>query len=331
MAIQARDKESPLKARIGVTGATGFIGHHLLLALAQRGYEVIPLVRKASRLAHEVVIGDISAASTPIPADVTLDAVIHLAGVSSVPGRKPHERDAKLHTSNVAGTRWALALAKRAGACHFLFLSSVKVNGESTPLGQPFHESDEPRPETSYGSSKLEAEQIVKTEAGTHPFSWTIIRPPLVYGQGARGNFGMLAKLARSGLPLPFRAIDNARSLVSVDNLVSALTLCLEHPQAKNKTFFVSDREDLSTPQLIEELASAQGGKALQFSVGPKFIKLVARILGLPDVATRLCDSLQVDTSEIHSQIGWSPQTSLHESFMRNLSDFTRANRANME
>ena len=279
-----------------VTGASGFIGGHLLEALKSA--------------AQSVSLRDPGWPKTI--ARHRPSAIIHLAGYAH--GRGSEERIQKV---NVCGTKALAEEAVRCGVKRFIFLSTIKVNGEATHYGCPFTPSDLPAPQDPYGISKHEAEVGLREIARTTGMQVVIIRPTLVYGKGAKGNFKSLMKLVASGLPLPLAFVHNFRSFVGIDNLVDFIITCLEHPAAANETFLVSDGEDLSTPDLIRRMARAMDRPARLFSIPPGLLAITAALLGKSDLMRRLCGSLQVDISKSHDLLGWKPRVSVDEGLRR--------------
>jgi nucleoside-diphosphate-sugar epimerase len=203
--------------------------------------------------------------------------------------------------------------AAAAGVRRFLFVSSIKVNGEATQLGRPFTADDAPAPLDAYGISKMEAEQGLREITRQTSMEIIIIRPPLVYGPGVKANFATMMRWVKCGVPLPLGAIHNQRSLVALDNLVDLLVTCITHPAAANQTFLVSDGEDVSTTELLRRIAQALGRPAHLFSVPVSWLELVAAGVGKPDVAQRLCGSLQVDIEKTRRLLGWTPPLNLDQ------------------
>jgi nucleoside-diphosphate-sugar epimerase len=306
--------------RVGVTGASGFVGKEVVAALTEAGHKVLPFTRKPSGLADEVVIEDITDPSTRLPEGLALDVVIHLVAFTHDIDESGDDLFERYRAINVGGTQNALKLAHINEAHRFIFLSSIKVNGESTKPGQPFTEELHPAPENPYGISKFEAEQKVVQDAITLGLDAVIIRPPLVYGTHVRGNFLKLVKLTNMGIPLPFGRISNARSMIFVENLASAITLCVDHPAAAGQTYLVSDGVDLSTPQLVQLIASATGRKVRLLPISPKLLLSFARLTGQMGSVTRLCGSLQVDSSKIRRHLGWTPPANVEDGVIQAVS-----------
>jgi len=219
--------------------------------------------------------------------------------------------------TNVAGT---LNLARQAAAMgikRFVFLSSIKVNGEQTQIGRPFTPNDIPNPTDPYGISKAEAEEGLRQIADQTGMEVVIIRPVLVYGPGVKGNFLSMMRWLNKGIPLPLGAINNARSLVSLDNLVDLIVTCLNHPAAANQTFLVSDGEDVSTTTLLRKTAAAMGKSARLVPVPAHLLELGSAVLGKQEMAQRLCGSLQVEIEKTRRLLGWQPPLTLDEGLLK--------------
>jgi nucleoside-diphosphate-sugar epimerase len=218
---------------------------------------------------------------------------------------------------NVVGTLNLARQAAAAGVKRFIFISSIKVNGEQTPLGQLFFSHDVPSPEDFYGISKHEAEQGLRELAAETGMEVVIIRPPLVYGPDVKGNFANMIKLVGKGLPLPLGAVHNKRSLVALDNLVDLIITCIDHPGAANETFLVSDGEDLSTTQLLQGVAEAMGKPSRLIPVPAGLLKFGATLLGKKALAQRLLGSLQVDISHTQKCLNWTPPLTVKQGLQR--------------
>ena len=219
---------------------------------------------------------------------------------------------------NVQGTLHFARQAAAAGVKRFVFLSSIKVNGEATQVGQTFMADDAPAPQDPYGISKMEAEAGLREISAQTGMDVVIIRPPLVYGSGVKANFAAMMRWLSCGVPLPLGAIThNRRSLVALDNLVDLIVTCITHPAAANQTFLVSDGEDLSTTDLLRRMGQALGKPARLLPVPPALLKLGAALLGKPELAQRLCGSLQVDISKTRQLLGWCPPLSVDEGLRR--------------
>jgi UDP-glucose 4-epimerase len=247
----------------------------------------------------------------------TVDAVVHLAARVHVMQETTADPLAEFRRVNVQGTMNLARQAASAGVRRFVFVSSIKVNGEATQLGRPFMADDAPAPLDAYGVSKMEAEQGLREIASQTGMEVVIIRPPLVYGPGVKANFAAMMRWLKRGVPLPLGAIYNQRSLVALDNLVDLIVTCLTHPAAANQTFMVSDGEDVSTTELLRRMGQAMGHPARLLPVPASWLKVAAGLVGKGDVAQRLCGSLQVDISKTRELLGWVPPVSLDEGLRR--------------
>ena len=246
-----------------------------------------------------------------------IHVVIHLAARTYIMKDEAAHPLAEYRRVNVEGTINLARQAAAAGVRRFIFISSIKVNGEETPLGQPFTADNEPSPEDAYGISKWEAEQGLKQLAVETGMELVIIRPPMVYGLGVKGNFASMIKLLAKGLPLPLGTVHNKRSLVAVDNLVDLIITCIDHPAAANQVFLAGDGQDLSTSELLLGVATAMSAPSRLFPV-PSFILIfAATVLGKRQVAQRLFGSLQVDITKTRDLLGWSPPISIDEGLRR--------------
>lgn len=298
-----------------VTGATGFIGRSLLPALQQQGYRVKAAVRnpQVSQLplgVDVVMVGDLSPTTEWQAALKDVDGVIHLAARRGnvLAGTSP-EADLEFQRINVAGTTNLVKQAIAAETKHFVFISSI---GAMATLGNiSLTEDSQCCPDTPYGHSKLLAEQAVRELAGSSSMAWTILRPPLVYGAGNPGSMKRLLKLVYSGLPLPFAAIDNRRSLIFVKNLVDALLCCLANPVAAGQTFLVSDGEDISTPELMRCMAIALHCPHHLFPIPPAGLRILGQLTGKSTAVRRLLGSLTIDSSKIRHILNWEPPYTL--------------------
>lgn len=312
--------------RILVTGASGFIGRQLCLVLARSGYAVRGAVRSIARTVMEVgsedilrktfndvvEVGEIGPDTDWSEALQDVEAVVHLAGRAHVMKETVADPLALYRMVNVQGTRQLAKAATDAGIRRFVYISSVKVNGECSVL-RPFREDDTPAPEDAYGISKYEAEEELLKRARPAALESVIVRAPLVYGPCVRGNFLRLLHCVRRGIPMPLASIRNQRSYVYVGNLVDALIRCVESPRASGETFLISDGEDLSTPELIRRISRAMGQPARLLPCAEWLLKAAAGLIGKGDVITRLCSSLTVDSSKARQLLGWKPPFSLTE------------------
>ncbi len=244
-------------------------------------------------------------------ADVS--TVVHAAARVHVMEDNAADPLVEYRRTNVAGTLQMAEQAAAAGVSRFVFISSIKVNGEATERGRPFLASDSPAPLDPYGVSKMEAEEGLREIARRTGLEVVIIRPPLVYGPGVKANFQSMMRWLDRGIPLPFGDIHNARSLVALDNLVALIVVCISHPAAANETFLVSDDEDLSTTELLRRMGAALGRPARLIPLPAALLQFGARLAGKPAIAQRLCGSLQVDISKTKELLAWNPPLSVDE------------------
>jgi len=294
---------------IAVTGATGFVGGAVVSALARSGHDVRPLSRLPG--AGMVSVGDIGPDTDWSQALKGVTCVIHCAARVHVMKEAAADALTAFRSVNTTGTRRLAEQAAQAGVRRMVFVSSVKVNGESTQPGRPFRSSDTPAPLDAYGQSKWEAEQALWAVCSATGLQGVVVRPPLVYGPGVGANMARLMKLVASGLPLPLGSIQNRRSLVALDNLSNLLVHCTEHAAATGRTFLVSDGEDLSTPDLIRQMALAMGRNARLVPVPVGLLRLGGQLTGRGAEVARLVDSLQVDLAPTRDALSWSPPVSV--------------------
>ncbi|MEW8626800.1 MAG: SDR family oxidoreductase [Candidatus Thiodiazotropha sp.] len=296
-----------------VTGANGFVGSHLCPYLVDQGYSVRAAVRRKQTdwdVCEQSLVGDISASSDWRQALQGVDSVIHLAGRAHVMRESSDDPLALFRQVNVEASLRLAEQAAAAGVRRFIYLSSIKVNGESSSL-KPLAADDPARPEDAYGQSKWEAEQALVSCLAASDTELVIVRPVLVYGAGVKGNLQRLVRWIRKGVPLPLAAVENRRSLVGIDNLLDFLQLCIEHPAAAGEAFLVADGEDLSTPQLIRCLAEAMGVTAKLFPLPIAMLRLLGRLSGRSAAIDRLCGDLQVDLEKNRRLLAWTPKRSV--------------------
>jgi nucleoside-diphosphate-sugar epimerase len=301
--------------RLLITGSNGFLGQALCLEAVARGSNV----RAASRSwidpspAFEcVAVGAINGSTDWLDALRHCDVVVHCAARVHVMREDAADSLTKFRLVNVQGTLNLASQAAVAGVKRFVFISTIGVNGAET-FGAPFVAHDMVAPHSPYAISKHEAELGLRAIAVQTGMDVVIVRPPLVYGPNAPGNFGSLMRWLKRGVPLPLGAIHNQRSLVSLGNLVDLILTCLTHPAAANQTFMVSDDEDVSTTELLRRMGQAMGHPARLVPVPESLLKLAAGLLGKVDMAQRLCGSLQVDISKTRELLGWTPPLTLDE------------------
>jgi nucleoside-diphosphate-sugar epimerase len=305
--------------RVLVTGASGFVGSVLCELLARSGYVVRATgraVRPVSGAAAEhVLVGDLGGDPRWQEALAGVDVVVHLAARAHILDDPP--ANAPLYTkANALGTSNLAQQAAAAGVRQFVFLSSVKVNGEATTL-RAFSSQDEPQPRDAYGASKWQGEQFATAIGQQSGMRVAIIRSPLIYGSGVKANFFRLMRWVDEEKPLPFAAVENRRSLVSVWNLCDLILRVVAGPTPAVGTWMVSDGRDLSTPELVRLLAAAMGRRARLFSIPVGMLRLLAAATAQRARVARLCGSLVVDISSTHAELGWSPPLSVEEGLAR--------------
>lgn len=291
-----------------ITGSTGFVGRALVKRLGDKQLSLA--TRSDSAAWHKALVG--------------ITTVVHLAARVHVMRDTEVDPLTAFRAVNVQGTLNLARQAASAGVKRFVFISSVKVNGDTTAVDQPFTADDEPAPLDPYGVSKMEAEQGLRKIAVETGMEVVIIRPPLVYGPGVKANFQTMMRWLALGVPLPLGAIHNRRSMVALDNLVDLILTCIEHPAAANQTFLVSDGEDLSTTQLLQRLGRALGKPARLIPVPAMLLNAGAALVGKPAIAQRLCGSLQVDISKTQQLLGWNPPLSVDEGLKRAAEGYLR-------
>ncbi len=300
-----------------VTGAAGFVGASVCTRLSALE-DVRALARTASPKPHlpdhaHVEWAPVADLCTVTDWAALLDGVttvIHLAARTHVLHETEADPLSAYRRINVTATEHLANACVKAGVKRLVFLSSIKVNGEST-TNQPFRETDTPQPQDAYGISKWEAEHALFRISRETGLEVTVIRPPLVYGPGVKGNFLRLLGIARRGWPLPLASVHNLRSFVYVENLADAIAVCATHPAAAGKTYLVSDGADLSTPHLIRELASRQGARAPMLPCPTWLLQGAASMMGRGAEAARLLGSLQVDSAPIRADLHWVPPHSV--------------------
>nr|Q56623.1 RecName: Full=UDP-glucose 4-epimerase; AltName: Full=Galactowaldenase; AltName: Full=UDP-galactose 4-epimerase [Vibrio cholerae]AAC46247.1 UDP-galactose 4-epimerase [Vibrio cholerae O139]prf//2209416F UDP-galactose 4-epimerase [Vibrio cholerae] len=313
-----------------LTGSTGFVGTNLVKSLTLKSDYIVKsavrhAVNKDDGLLFEV--GDINASTDfELPLKNTT-VVVHCAARAHVMDDKEAEPLTLYREVNTAGT---VNLAKQAidsGVKRFIFISSIKVNGEGTLVGCPFKTEDNHAPEDDYGLSKSEAEKQLVALAKDSSMEVVIIRPTIVYGPGVKANFASLMRLVSKGIPLPFGSItQNKRSLVSINNLVDLIVTCIDHPKAANQVFLVSDGHDVSTAEMVRELAIALDKPTWQLPVPIWCYKLFGKLFGKSDIVDRLTGTLQVDISHTKETLGWKPPQTLQEGFKQTAQAFLQAN-----
>lgn len=305
--------------RVLVTGGNGFVGRRLLhKLLGMPGVSAVAGLRNQRALELDLVceqrvLGDLATASFSAAQFSGIDVLVHTAARVHV--MQDVEVDSLLtyRQVNVAALRRLAEAAVQAGVKRFIFVSSIKVNGEETLPGRVFTAGDVPAPKDHYSISKYEAEQALREVCENSDMEWVVVRPPLVYGPGVKANFQRLMRTLRRGLPLPVGALRNRRSLVALDNLVDLLITCLTHPRAANQTFLVSDGNDLSVVELTEALAQLLGSRSWLIPIPAAFLRVALRMIGRADVAQRLCGDLRVDIEKTCSVLDWYPPVAAND------------------
>jgi len=320
-----------------ITGANGFIGRALCDKLLVDGYQVKGAVRDLTqmRVLYSGIecghVGDIGPKTDWSKSLSGIDCIVHLAACVHLIDHLVGDSLKEYQRVNTDATLNLARQAVSAGVQRFVFVSTIKVNGEATNdwkkkrlgnrdrrkvkgfQGAPFSESDLPNPHDAYAVSKWEAEKGLRAIAKETGLEVVIIRPPLVYGHGVKANFSSLMKWVRIGVPLPLGAVHNKRSFVALDNLVSFIVLCIGHPKAVNEVFLISDGEDLSTTELLYKMSKAFGKRPFFLPVPVRFMTFVANLLGKRNIANRLFGSLQLDSSKARELLGWKPVVSMDE------------------
>lgn len=306
--------------KVLVTGASGWVGRALCERLLLEGVSVSAALRSAVPMlpgCEVVQVGAIDEQTDWRAALADVDLVIHLAARVHVMNERAADPLTEFRRVNVQGTLALFRQTALTGVRRFVFVSSVKVNGESSLPGQPFSEVDTPQPQDAYGISKFEAEQGLQQLAHETGVELVVIRPPLVYGPGVKANFAALMRAVQRGWFLPLGAVDNRRSLVALDNLVDFIMTTCSHPAAANQTFFVSDGRDLSTTELIRAMARAAQVPSRLLPVPPSLLVWLGGLIGRRPVVGRLCDNLQVDISKARQLLNWLPSVTVEEGLRR--------------
>lgn len=298
---------------IAITGATGFVGSALFQALrANPKYAVKGFCRT---LPKEGVTEGLLALGNLESADFSqalagVNVVIHTAARAHIMDDEAIDPLAEYRRVNVEGSLNLARQAAQAGVKRFVFVSSIKVNGESTPLGKPFTTEHIPAPEDAYGISKHEAEEALRALCAETSMELVIVRPVLVYGPGVKANFLSMMAWVNRGIPLPLGAVNNKRSLLALDNLVDLLITCAEHPKAAGEVFFASDNNDLSTTEMLRAIGEALGKPARLLPVPMGLLSMAFGLIGKQAIVQRLGGSLQVDAEKNYRLLGWQPPVS---------------------
>ncbi|MBF0553708.1 MAG: SDR family oxidoreductase [Nitrospirae bacterium] len=306
--------------KILVTGVTGFIGRYLSKTLCEKGYVVVGTVR-SQRINLSLpdrmdisIVDDIGPTTDWRNILTGVDVIVHLAARVHIMKETSDNPLMRYRHINTLGTEHLAIQAAILGVKRMIYLSTIKVNGERT-INKPFTEKDHPFPKEFYAISKWEAEQSLRHIAEKTNLEIVIIRPPLVYGPGVKGNFYNILKLVKKGIPLPLANINNSRSLIYAGNLIDAIILCIQHPSAKNKTFLVCDGEDISTSEIIKRLSIFFSNSARLFFLPSTLLHIAGVITGKSNAVDRLTDSLVIDSSKIRNELGWIPPFTLSQGF----------------
>ncbi|PRA28243.1 UDP-glucose 4-epimerase family protein [Pseudomonas poae] len=313
--------------RVAVTGASGFVGSALIKLLSAHGdFAPLAIYRSAPdrplQGCETFVCGDLTPDTDFTAALKGVDCVVHCAARVHVMNERASDPMAEFRMANVEATLNLARQAAQSGVRRFVFISSIKVNGEATQPGKPYQADDVPAPGDAYGVSKMEAEEGLRSIAEAAGMSIVIIRPVLVYGPGVKANFFNMMKWLSKGVVLPFGAINNKRSLVSIYNLVDLIRVCLKHPAAANQTFLVSDGEDVSTTQLLKKMAKALRCDARLLPIPSGLLVAAAALLNKKSLSQRLCGNLQVDIQKNRSLLEWTPPMSVEQGFELTAADF---------
>lgn len=294
--------------KILITGATGFLGGFLLESLQKQGVDVIGTTRKLADNKQLIATGDLSEEIDWSTALQNKDVVIHCAGLAHISPKNPHD----FYRINVQATKRLLEQCIVAGVKQFIFISSIGVNGNITK-DKPFTANDTPNPVNIYTKSKAEAEKCIKECVVGTDMSYTIIRPPLVYGRGARGSFGTLVKIMDKKIPLPLAGVDNRRSVIGIENLADLVFQCVLNLAAYNQTFLVSDGIDVSTETLLRKIEAISGTSIFLFPFPKRLIGCMATLVGREATYRGLFESLQVDITATNDRLNWEPPLTLDE------------------
>lgn len=317
--------------RVMVAGATGFVGRKLVEVLnSHMKFTVVAGARKKNQhFDKSVETVEINCFDPNYIFGLELnniDVMIHAIGWAPIEKICDDNSKSGTYAANVDGTLNIARQAAAAGLKRFIFISSVKVNGESSQLGKPFTEEDIPAPIDSYGRSKLDTERGLYEIGEETGMDIVCIRPPLVYGPGVKANFLSMLKWLSRGIPLPLASINNKRSFVGLDNLVDLIVTCIDHPGAINQTFLAGDGNDLSTSELLNSIAKAMDKKSRLIPVNQKLLGFILELMGKKNLAQRICGTLQVDISKAQKLLGWVPLTSVDKGLKQTTKCFIDTN-----
>ena len=309
-----------MQKRVLVTGGKGFVARPLSVELYKRGYAAVASVRSPGDEVHGVhqfIVPSIDQSTNWRIALDGVNVVVHLAARVHIMQQHSSNLHDEFRKTNLYGTLNLARQAAKLGVKRFIYVSSIKVNGEFTLRDQFFTELDVPAPQDSYAFSKLEAELALRELSNETGMEVVIIRPTLIYGVGVKANFLKLISWLKRGLPLPLGRIHNKRSLLGLDNFLDFLLLCIEHPAAANETFLVSDGEDVSTTELLRRMSLFVDKPGLLIPIPSAILNVIFAILGRRDLSQRLIGSLQVDISKARDLLGWDPPNTLDEGLRR--------------
>lgn len=317
--------------KILVTGANGFVGRALCAVLAKQGFNVIAVMRKQKSIAgcRTIVVGEVNANTVWKDALKDVDVVVHLAARVHVMSENTQDPLSEFRDLNVAGTLHLANEAAKAGVKRFIYLSSIGVNGAVSAV--PFTHLSAHNPHNAYAQSKHEAELCLSEACKTNAMQFIVIRPPLVYGKNAPGNFKELLRIIKLGLPLPFGAIHNKRSLIYIENLTSFITVCITHPNAANNTFLVSDGADVSTTQLLKACAFALNKPLWLIPVPQSWLAFMFKLLGKASMADRLLGNLQIDNTHACQTLSWRPPYTLAQGLERTVNEVLDTDKVNSQ
>jgi UDP-glucose 4-epimerase len=315
--------------RVLLTGASGFVGRAVQARLLADGLHRLRCAQRKAPVAPLAGVEYCLAPSLEAEADwsqalADVDAVIHCAARVHVMHEQAADPLAEFRRANVEGTLRLAQQAVAAGVRRFVFVSSIKVNGEQTLPGQAYRADDVSDATDPYGISKREAEDELLALAAETGLEVVIVRPPLIYGPGVKANFLSMMRWLQRGVPLPFGAIGNRRSLVALDNLVDLLVVCLTHPAASGQRFLVCDGEDLSTTELLRRLSAALGRSARLLPVPQALIEWAAILLGRRQLNQRLCGSLQINMDKTRERLGWAPPLSVDQALAKTAAHYLK-------
>lgn len=315
--------------KIAITGSTGFIGSALLKKLVENKHDITAILRKPTPESNEqktIIVPEISSTTKWTEKLMTYDIIIHCAARVHVMKDNSTNPLAEFRNINTFGTLNLAQSAADSGVKRFIFISTIKVSGEYTIPGKSFKSSQTPNPIDNYAISKFEAEQGLLEIGKKTGMEVVIIRPPLVYGPGVKANFQKLMEYVKKTIPLPLGAVNNSRSLVSMDNLIDLIATCVVHPKAANQIFLVSDDHDVSTTQLLKKLANALNKPSLLIPVPRPVFTFFSKLFGKQAIVNRLFESLQVDIEHTKNTLNWQPPISFDKALKKTATFYKNSN-----